>query len=175
MKRDSRTASVSISRIPLALILVYFISGFCFLSFETIWIRTLTHQTGGTAFSSAVIISVFFAFAALGNLWASRAVRSCANPLRLYGWCEVICALFAALFFAVRPWIEPIMNGGMGLESSAPRHFAYAAAILAIPSFFSGATFPFRIRSQSAATWIFISLFLDWWDRVSRSIYRRSF
>ncbi|HYG75931.1 MAG TPA: fused MFS/spermidine synthase [Planctomycetota bacterium] len=143
-----KSASPQPARPAWLLILLYGFSGFCFLSFETIWIRTLSNQMGGTAFSSAVIISVFFAFAACGNLWAGRRARAHADPIRAYGFCELATALSAALCFSLRPLLETLTAGA--IEASAIRHFAYAAAILAVPSFFSGATFPFLSQALIA-------------------------
>jgi spermidine synthase len=127
------------------IILLYALSGFCLLSFETIWIRTLSNQMGGTSFSSAVIISTFFVFAALGNLCAGRIVRRCANPLRFYGICELSCAALAVLSFSLRFQTDFLLNAGV--EAFVLRHFAYAAMILAAPSFINGATFPFLAQA----------------------------
>jgi spermidine synthase len=123
------------------LIGLYAVSGFCVLALETIWIRTLSNQMGGTAFSSSVIIGVYFVFAALGNLWMSRRLRRSERaPRKLYGWCELACALAALVCFLLRPWAEHFVNAG--LDASVLRHFVYAAGIIGAPSFFSGAAFP---------------------------------
>ena len=117
---------------------LYGLSGFCLLALETLWIRTLGNQMGGTAFSSAVIIGTFFVFAALGNLLSSRFARR--GGLPLYGCCELGCALAAVLLFLIRPWLAPLI--GVGQDGSVLRHFAYAAAIIGLPSCFNGAAFP---------------------------------
>jgi spermidine synthase len=144
--KASRAAVQGIPRQRIALL--YSISGFCFLAIETIWIRTLSYQMGGTAFSSSVIISVFFASAALGNLWAGRRIRATENPLAAYGRCEIACAGLAAVAFAARPWAEFLTHG---IDTSALKHIAYAVCFVALPSFFSGASFPFLSQALAAA------------------------
>ena len=117
---------------------IYFVSGFCLLTFETIWIRTLAYQMGGAAFSSAVVVGVYFLFAALGNLLISKAIARCSSPLRWYGWCELLCAVLAVIGFALRN----VIANQVILNDSAVRHVLYAAAIIGLPSLLNGATFP---------------------------------
>ena len=144
--KGSRAAEAALPRTLLAIL--YAISGFSFLAIESIWIRTLSYQMGGTAFSSSVIISVFFASAALGNAWTGRRLRSTPNPLALYGRCEIACALIAGLAFAATPWAEFLTHE---IDVSAVKHIAYAASFVALPSFFSGASFPFLSQALANA------------------------
>ncbi len=90
-----RTRSLS----PLLLSL-YVLSGFSALALETLWTRLVSLRAGNTVVAATLVIAVFFASAALGNLWGARLVARTRRPLRYYGRCETASGLAALLTFA---------------------------------------------------------------------------
>lgn len=130
--------------LPLLLPL-YFLSGFCTLALETLWVRALSVRIGNTVVTATLVLAAFFFCAALGNLWGSRVVKQHAWPVRFYGLCEFLSALSAAGLFPLRHvcynavhHLAPAATGGgmVGL------HLLYTLLLVGVPSFFAGCTFP---------------------------------
>jgi spermidine synthase len=114
--------------------LFYGLSGFCFLSIETIWIRTCGLFIGHTVTSATLVITVFFLMAALGNLFLSKKLP---QNLKTYGWLEIACGLSAAICFLGRDLFYETLRPEIAFTK-----FLYVGLLVAIPSFLSGATFP---------------------------------
>jgi spermidine synthase len=115
------------------------LSGFCILTLETVWMREIALRAGNTAVAATLVIAVFFAAAALGNLAGGRLVAGRPSALLFYGRFEVASALAAAAMFTFNRWLWT-------QESVLPEAWVgqLAAALLLVgpPSFFSGASFP---------------------------------
>lgn len=148
MKHRTRSAApvrrAAPKLLPLLLPL-YFLSGFCTLAVETLWIRALSVRLGNTVVTATLVLAVFFLCAALGNLWGGRVVKSHAWPVRFYGMCELLAACSAALLFPARHLcynvvhhLAPAAAGG-GLVGL---HLCYTLLLVGVPSFFAGSTFP---------------------------------
>ncbi|OGV70843.1 MAG: hypothetical protein A2283_13285 [Lentisphaerae bacterium RIFOXYA12_FULL_48_11] len=121
------------------LTLLWALSGFCVLALETIWMREIALRAGNTAVASTLVITVFFAAAALGNFTGARLVQGRKNTLVYYGRFEVASALAAAVTFALNRWLWS--NNSVLPESWAGQILA-AVLLVGPPSFFSGASFP---------------------------------
>lgn len=132
--------SLSVDKSRAALMALWALSGFCILTLETVWIRELALRAGNTAVASALVISAFFASAALGNVAGARLAADRQQALSLYGRFEVTAAVAAALSFALNRWLW--VRGGV-LPESAIGTVAAAFLLVGPPSFFSGASFPF--------------------------------
>jgi len=119
--------------------ILYTISGFCLLSFETLWIRSVGLLIGNTVVSATLVIAVFFLCAALGNAVGGRVAAATRRPLALYGACEILTGVSAVLLFLVRGGLYAALPGGWG---SALTDTLFVLVLVGIPSFFSGGTFP---------------------------------
>ncbi len=115
------------------------LSGFSVLTLETVWMRELAPRVGNTAVASTLVIAVFFAAAALGNLAGARLVAGQRRPLLLYGRFESAAALAALALFALNRWL---WTHGSALPSGWGGQAAAAALLVGLPSFLSGASFP---------------------------------
>lgn len=115
------------------------LSGFSTLTLEMVWMREIALWAGNTVIASTLVVAVFFASAAFGNLWGARLVGRKEKPLVCYGQFEMAAALSAIAMFATCRWL-------WGHVSVLPQSWsvqALATALLVGPSsFFSGVAFP---------------------------------
>ncbi len=123
----------------LMLTLLWALSGFSLLTLETVWMREIALRAGTTAVASTLVIAVFFAAAALGNLAGARLVAGHRHALLFYGRCEVASAVTALAMFALNRWLWT--QGGV-LPEGWGGQVAATALLVGLPSFFSGASFP---------------------------------
>lgn len=93
--------------LPTLLLALYAASGFSALALETLWMRLVSLRAGNTVVAATLVIAVFFAAAALGNLWGARLVARTRRPLCYYGRCETASGLVALLAFAFSRHAEP--------------------------------------------------------------------
>jgi spermidine synthase len=122
-----------------ALMALWALSGFCLLTLETAWIRESTLRVGNTAVASALVISAFFASAALGNLAGARLVAGRKDLLSLYGRIEIAAALAAAATFALNRWLWARC---LTPDSPAAGNLLAVFLLVGPPSFLAGASFP---------------------------------
>lgn len=81
--------------------LLVFLSGFCALVFQVLWMKQLALLFGNTSHAAGVTLAAFFAGLAAGSwFWGKRSAR-CPNPLRVYAGLEAGTAITALLYFAV--------------------------------------------------------------------------
>jgi spermidine synthase len=134
-----------------ALSVIYFLSGFSALIYQTLWIRKFSLLFGSTVFAMAVIIAVFFCGLAIGSLIFGRISISLKNPVGVYAVLEILIGIYAFLF----QWILALAEGiYSGLYLSVQESFAQtifvricvAALILALPTILMGGTLPIMTR-----------------------------
>lgn len=78
-----------------------FLSGFCALIYQVLWMKQLALLFGNTSHAAGVTLAAFFAGLAAGSwFWGKRSARS-RNPMRVYAGLEVGIAVTALLYFAV--------------------------------------------------------------------------
>lgn len=135
---------------------LFFLSGAAALIYEVLWARQLGLVFGATTHAASAVLAAYMLGlalgAALGGRWADRA----ANPLRLYGLLEAgIGGAGLALPWAIArlPALYAPLAGreegtGAGL---ALLRFALALALLLLPTFLMGATFPALVRVLGTA------------------------
>ena len=84
------------------LFVFFFLSGFCSILYELIWLRLAMAQYGVTTALVSIVLSVFMAGLGAGSWIAGAAVRRYADrikfpPLRLYALCELLIGISALL------------------------------------------------------------------------------
>ncbi len=130
----------------------FFISGFCSLLYELVWMRLAMAHFGVTTALVSMVLSVFMAGLGLGSWLAGRMVRRYGESvrfpaLRIYA---VVEALIAVSAVAVplelawgNAWLERV---GPGLALSSNGYYAFAGALLAATLLpwcgLMGATYP---------------------------------
>jgi spermidine synthase len=76
---------------------LFFLSGFSSLVFETVFSRLLTYTFGSTAYAVSTVLASFLAGLALGAVVIGRWVERRPVSLRLYGRLELLIACFCFL------------------------------------------------------------------------------
>src|SRR4029077_4355647 len=84
------------------LFVFFFLSGFCSILYELIWLRLAMAQFGVTTALVSIVLSVFMAGLGAGSWLAGAAVRRYADriklpPLRPYGLSELLIGISALL------------------------------------------------------------------------------
>jgi spermidine synthase len=134
-----------------ALVLAFFfVSGFCGLLYEVVWIRAAGTVLGNTTHAIGTVVGVFMGGLALGGWWGGRAAdrRGGSQLLALYGLLEGavgLSALLVPLLFAAS---EPLFRV---LWNDVPALYGFlrvilVAVILLIPTTLMGATLPVLAR-----------------------------
>jgi len=142
--------------------LLVFLSGFCALVFQVLWMKQLALLFGNTSQAAGVTLAAFFTGLAAGSwFWGSRSAR-CGNPLRAYAGLELGIATTALLYFAVimsyhliYPEVYQSLHSGTWLLFIK---FLLALLLIFPPAFCMGGTIPvmgqhaIRIPSRFGST-----------------------
>jgi spermidine synthase len=117
----------------------FFVSGFCSVLCELIWLRLAMAQFGVTTALTSIVLSVFMAGLGAGSWLAGALVRRYGDritfpPLRLYGLCELMIGLSALVVPAELVW------GHRLLESLADRAAVSSVAYYLIAGLWLTAT-----------------------------------
>lgn len=139
-------------------IVAFAVSGFAGLGFEVVWTRLITLVFTGTTYAFTTMLSVYLVGIAAGSLAFGRVADRSRDPLRLFGLVETgigVCVLATAqLFPRAESWVArlvPALGGGWLGEAAAK--FLVGAALLILPTFLFGTTFPVasRVAARSLA------------------------
>jgi spermidine synthase len=140
----------------------FFISGFCSILYELVWLRLTMAQFGVTTAQVSIVLSVFMAGLGLGSWAAGMLVRRYGErisfpPLRLYALAELLIGISALAVPLELRWGHRLVESMAG--AAALSSFAYylasgtAVALIIIPwCACMGATIPlamFAIRRDS--------------------------
>lgn len=126
--------------------LLVFLSGFCALIYQVLWMRQLGLLFGNTSHAAGVTLAAFFAGLAAGSwFWGRRSAKS-GNPLRVYAGLELGIAVTALLYFvvlagyhAVYPVVYQSVRPGAWLLLIK---FLLALVLIFPPAFCMGGTIP---------------------------------
>lgn len=149
MEKLSRVNSEVLSH--RALSVIYFLSGFSALIYQTLWIRKFSLLFGSTVFAMTVVIAVFFGGLAIGSLIFGRISISLKNPIGIYAVLEILIGVYALLFQWILAALEGIYSGlYLSLQESFSQtifvRICVAALILALPTVLMGGTLPLITR-----------------------------
>ena len=135
----------------------FFISGFCSLVYEVVWLRLSMAKFGVTTPMVSIVLSVFMAGLGLGSWAGGRFIRRFDRspalvPLRFYGTLELLIG-FSGLA------VPPLLNAGYSLLRDAGKGLAWASSLYYLASgawialallpwcTAMGATFPFAMAA----------------------------
>ncbi|MBE0514622.1 fused MFS/spermidine synthase [Sulfurimonas sp.] len=137
---DSSKASLSMVDWTLSIFLL--LSGASALIYQVLWVRLLTLSIGSTSVSISIVLSVFFLGLGVGSYFAASLIKKFKNPLKVYIVVEAGIALSAILILPLLLNLDyfisllPIVEAGVWIK------FFVVTAILFIPTFLIGTTFP---------------------------------
>ena len=115
----------------------FFVSGFCSILYELIWLRLAMAQFGVTTATVSMVLSSFMAGLGVGSWLAGVLARGLARrfrqpPLRLYALTEILigcAAIFVPLELLAGRWV--LEHIGSSLELSSAGYYLVAGAWLA--------------------------------------------
>lgn len=131
----------------LAIIVLFFSSGFSSLIYQVVWTRTLGLIFGATTFATATVLAIFMGGLALGSWVAGRYADRVKHPLVVYGILEGAIAVWALMtpmmFSAAVPFYKWVwLNTHASVIPFSLLRFACTALILLVPTACMGATLP---------------------------------
>ena len=130
------------------LFLVFFVSGFSGLIYESVWSHYVKLFLGHASYAQTLVLVVFIGGLALGAWLVSKYAERLRNPLRLYALVEmatgILGLLFHGIFNATIEWGYATLLPAACDPSSAfcAAQWGLSALLLAPQSILLGATFP---------------------------------
>lgn len=128
-----------------------FLSGFCSLAYQMVWLREFRLVFGSTTAASAAVLAVFMGGLGLGAALVGSVAPRQSNSLRFYGLLELSVAASAsvtpALLWVVRALY--LTTGGvvtLGPSLASILQVVLALAVLLLPCLLMGATLPIACR-----------------------------
>ena len=130
-----------------ALFLLFTVSGFTGLIYESLWSHYLMLFLGHAAFAQSFVLIVFMGGVALGAWLASRFTGRTANLLGWYGLVEALIGVLALVFHPVFVWLMDVSLGRVVPVLSSPfavelYKLSISGALLLPPTILLGMTFP---------------------------------
>ena len=129
------------------LLVLFAVSGFSGLIYESIWSHYLKLMLGHAAYAQTLVLAIFMGGMAGGAWIASRRSERWQNPLLAYAVIEGIIGLFALAFHGVFVKTLGLLYDGILPALSSPAHvgivkWCLAAALILPQSVLLGTTFP---------------------------------
>ena len=139
-----------------AVSLVFFLSGFAALLFESLWFRQAHLAFGSSVWASSLVLSSFMAGVALGSAVAARFGTRIRRPVLAYAVLEggiavlglLLVFLLPRLGVLLSPLFAPLLDLDVALQ---PLRFVSAFVLLLGPAAAMGATLPLLVRSLAPA------------------------
>ncbi|HET6265402.1 MAG TPA: fused MFS/spermidine synthase, partial [Usitatibacter sp.] len=130
------------------LFLVFFVSGFSGLIYESVWSHYVKLFLGHASYAQTLVLVVFIGGLALGAWLVSRIAERLRNPLRLYALVELVTGLLGLLFHGIFnvaiDWAYATLLPAAcdPATSFCAAQWGLSALLLAPQSILLGATFP---------------------------------
>ena len=141
------------------------VSGAAGLSYEVVWLRSLSNALGSSSTATAMVLAVFMAGMAAGSLFLGRIADRFRRPLLLYAVLEAALAICALSLPAALKMVEKLDSVFSDADSSSLLFTKglVAALILFVPTFIMGGTLPAvaaalsrrGLKSGSAFSWLY--------------------
>src|SRR5256712_5326505 len=130
-----------------AFYVLFTVSGFAGLIYESIWTHYLKLFLGHAAYAQSLVLVVFMGGMAAGAAWCGRFSERLANPLLGYALVEAaigaLALVFHPLFVATTDWSYDLLLPALGNEWSALAAKLALSCLLILPqSVLLGMTFP---------------------------------
>lgn len=137
--------------------LFLFLSGFCSLVYQTVWLREFRLIFGASTLATAAVLSIFMAGLGAGSAFLGRRADKHPNGLAYYGKLEVLIAATAALsplltFLVRKIYYATGGSGVLGDGGATVVRLVLSVIVISIPTFLMGGTLPAATRSALAAS-----------------------
>ncbi|MCP4292938.1 MAG: tetratricopeptide repeat protein [bacterium] len=128
------------------LAIIFAATGFAALGFELYWTRALHHFLGNSTYAFSAMLTTYLTGLAVGSWVGGRIADRVSSPARTLGWVQAAIALSTAatvpLIWNWLPGLDPAIINPSDWNTYLARRFMLSFAIMALPTFFSGMTFP---------------------------------
>jgi spermidine synthase len=137
------------TRVGLFILSLVFFSGFCSLTYQVIWERTLKYSFGGDVISASIIVSVFLLGLGIGG-YIFRKVRR--NALIILAFVELFIGLFGMWSYEIILQINTTLSVlnlklGVGSLGETVSVFLGTFIFLLLPTILMGGTLPLMLES----------------------------
>lgn len=134
-----------------ALAAIVFVSGFCSLAYQVVWLREFRLIFGGAAPAASAVLAVFMGGLGLGGLYLGKRVERTLYPGRYYAWVEGLITLATVLSPLLMMLIQKayIATGGvqtLGLALATTLQILMTAIVIGPACFMMGGTLPAALR-----------------------------
>ncbi|MDA9260509.1 fused MFS/spermidine synthase [Puniceicoccaceae bacterium] len=134
-----------------SLTIILFISGFCSLAYQVVWIREFRVIFGGTTGAMASVLAVFMGGLGLGGAVLGRRVEVSTQPLRFYSFIEFGIALSAAITPLLLMGVRSLYfaTGGeisLGYPLATLLRIGMTLVVIGLPCFLMGGTLPAAVK-----------------------------
>ncbi len=129
------------------LLLILFVSGFCSLAYQVVWLREFRLLFGASTPATSAVLAVFMGGLGLGGAILGKRVEKSRRPARFYGLVELgisITTLLTPLLLLIGSKIYIASGGSIalgGVGSSLVR-IGLTALVIGVPCFLMGGTLP---------------------------------
>ena len=133
--------------IRLAFLVIFFVSGFAALLYQTIWQRILTLFGGADVTSVTIVVAAFMAGMGFGHLAGGHLADRLAPRPRIMAFaaCELAVAIFAAFSGTIYYDILYVRFGAVALPSAGLAVIVFVVTLW--PTFFMGMSLPLATRA----------------------------
>ncbi|MCG8555825.1 MAG: fused MFS/spermidine synthase [Proteobacteria bacterium] len=127
---------------------LFFGSGCCALSYETVWVRQLTLSFGISVYAVSAVLSAYMFGLCVGAYVVGRLAHRIVNPLRIFAYFELGIVTYTFLLYFILADFTPALYGvvhGLLPDDRAVltlAKFAAAFVLLALPTALMGGTLP---------------------------------
>ena len=136
-------------------LILFFMSGFCNLTYEIVWVRMLNLVFGVTVFAVSAVVASFMLGMALGAIGFGDIIDKSNNRPHLFSLCHFGIGAAAIAIVLAFPWLQGLylsVNHLLHPDFYAMRVllFFLSLVLLVIPTTIMGATFPLATRILAA-------------------------
>jgi len=129
------------------LLVLFLFSGATALVYQVVWTRLLTLFFGSTILAVSTVLAVFMGGLAIGSALLGRKADTTVEPIRFYGWLELIIGVLAIatpFTFAAIERLYILINGNLdlGFWEAALLRFGLSTLLLLPPTIMMGGTLP---------------------------------
>jgi spermidine synthase len=133
------------------ILVVLFLTGFCSLVYELVWMRKLSLIFGASTLAVSTALSVFMAGLAFGSLYGGRFIEKSKQPYRFLAALQILIGIFCLITLFLIDGISHFYLSLFNILGEANFaihliHFVLSALILLPPTLLIGMVFPVAVK-----------------------------
>ncbi len=144
----SQSQPLKVQHYFILFIVIFGLSGFSGLIYQSIWTHYLKLYLGHAAYAQVLVLSIFMGGMAVGAALAARYSHKLTNLILFYGIAEGLIGVFGLIFHQVFVGVQAVSYDSIFPALSSPAavqtvKWSFAALLILPQSILLGATFPF--------------------------------